>query len=124
MAGKPRADYLLMCYEDAINKYPELKEEIEDDRMFVSCRFKYGRAYCLHCGNTIKLKDVKVGIFSYLRTGLPVPEEDCRYFEGRVLSFCSTDDCDGGPFDWKDSPWPTSRDYEKWMRDQNKKKKC
>lgn len=120
MAGKPRVDYLIMSYKEAIWRFPEAREVIEGDRIFASCRFnEENEAYCLHCGEKIRLEDVKVEVLVFRKTGRPVPENDHRYWEGRVYSLCPTEGCSGSPLDWKETPWCSSKGYDEWAKKNN-----
>lgn len=116
MARKPRTEYVVMSYRGARKRFPELREELKKDRDFALAHVaKQKFFYCLHCDKTIETKDVKTAVLVFKKTGLSVPADDKRYqYEGRVYTLCSTPGCDGGPFDWKETPWPTSEDYDKF----------
>lgn len=108
--NKPRTIVRIMSYEDALKEFPEYKEEIEDDRDFISeCFDDDGFAYCLHCDERIALKDMKVGILCFKKTGKSVPSGDPRYFPTGPLSYCPTEGCDSGFMDWRPEPWCSSR---------------
>lgn len=113
MAKRKKYYTLLINTEDAIKRFPELKEEIEDGLDFIKDGFdEDGLAFCLHCDERIALKDMKAGINCDAETNLSIPE-----LNEVIIYWCPTNGCDSGFMDWKKYPWPTSKGYEKYERE-------
>lgn len=107
MPGKPQTFYRTMLFNDALKEYPLYSKDLQAELDFASMNYNDDKeAYCLHCGEKIRLDNIKVEILLFKKSGLPVPDDDERYcYKPKILLSCPVDGCDGSPLDWKGSPW-------------------